>query len=128
MNVSNYAENLLLNYVLNTQSVTRPTSWYAALFSDNSGLQTDEPTTELSGNGYSRQSLTFTAAAGGSVSNLNGITFQATGDWLPTNYFGIFNTSTGGTLLFWGPLQAQITIGNGGQIQFPINSITVSMN
>lgn len=128
MNVSNYGENLLLNFILNNQSVTRPSAWYVGLFSDNAGLSADQPSNELSGDGYSRQSITFSVASGGSLSNLNTITFQASGSWVPTNYVGIFDNSTAGNLLFWGALQSPVTLSNGGQIQFPINSITVSMN
>ncbi len=128
MNLSNYGENLLLNYILNAQSTTRPTSWYVGLFSDSPGLATDQPSTELSGNGYSRQGATFGAAIGGSTSNLNAITFAATGDWLPVTYAGIFDAASSGNLLFWTPLQSSISLSNGGQIIFAINTITATMN
>ena len=128
MNISNYAENLLLNFILNSESATRPTSWYIGVYSDPAGLTGDEPTQELSGNGYSRQAATFIAASGGSLSNSNLITFQATGNWQPANYIGILDGATSGHLLFWGALQSSISLYNGGQILFPINSIKVYMN
>ena len=128
MNISNYAENLLLNFALNSQTATRPTSWYVGVYSDAAGLTTDEPTQELSGNGYSRQSVSFTAASGGSLSNSNLVNFQATGDWATANYIGILDGATSGHLLFWGALQSGISLANGGQILFPINSIVVYMN
>ncbi len=128
MNLSNYGENLLLNYILNTQSTTRPTSWYVGLFSDSPGLATDQPSAEISGNGYSRQGVTFGTAIGGSTSNLNAVTFAATGNWLPVTYAGIFDAASSGNLLFWTPLQSSISLSNGGQIIFAINTITATMN
>ncbi len=128
MNLSNYGENLLLNFILNTESVTRPTSWYVALYSDAAGLSTDEPNTEVSGSGYSRLGVTFGPASNGTTSNLNAITFSATGNWSTANYVGIVSGASSGSLLFWAPLQQPITLTNGGHIQFGINTITATMN
>jgi len=67
--LSDYSEKLLLDWLMTTGSATRPTAWYVGLFtaapSDSGGG------TEVSGNGYSRQSVTFDAAAspGGTTSN-----------------------------------------------------------
>ena len=50
---TDYTENLVLNYLLTANSVTRPTAWYVGLFtaapSDTGGG------TEVSGNGYARK-------------------------------------------------------------------------
>ena len=49
---TDYTENLVLTYLLTTDSATRPTAWYVGLFtaapSDTGGG------TEVSGNGYAR--------------------------------------------------------------------------
>jgi hypothetical protein len=128
MNLSNYGENLLLNYILNSESATRPTAWYVGLFSDAAGLTADQPSTEISGNGYSRRGVTFGPSVGGVASNTNVITFSATGTWTPVTYTGIFDASSSGNLLFWAPLQTAISLSNGGQIIFAINTITATMN
>lgn len=59
--LSDYAEKLLLDWMMTNGSATRPTAWYVALYtaapSDSGGG------TEVSGNGYSRQAVTFDAAS-----------------------------------------------------------------
>lgn len=128
INISNYAENVLLNFILTTEAVTRPTSWYLALFSDAAGLQNDEPTQEFSGGGYSRQSVSFGAAAGGSCTNSTMALFQAGATWPYANYLGIMNASLGGSLLFWTEFANKYELAPGDQIQFAINTIKVSMD
>jgi hypothetical protein len=62
--------------------------------------------TELSGNGYQRQPVTFGAPATDSgnvrkISNTNNISFgPASADWLQAVAFGIFDASSGGALLY----------------------------
>ena len=128
INASNYSENLILKFMLTTQSATRPTSWYVGFFSDSQGAPIDQPSTELTGAGYSRQSVLFTTPTAGSCSNSNLVTFTATGTWTPANYVGIFDSISGGNLLFWGELQTSIGLDADGEIQFAINTITISMD
>lgn len=128
INLSNFSENLILNFMLTGATVTRPTSWYVGFFSDAKGLLIDEPTIELSGAGYTRQPVSFSYPNNGSCSNTSAASFLATGDWLPINYVGIFNSFTNGDLLFWGELQNEISISDGGEIHFSINTITVSID
>jgi len=128
INISNYAENLILQFMLRSDVVTRPSSWYVSIYSDSGTLTNDQPTQELSGNGYSRQSVSFTSAAGGSCSNSNLVTFQATGPWASANYLGITDALTGGNLLFWGEFENKFSLQNGGQILFAINTINISID
>jgi hypothetical protein len=128
ISVSNYSENLILKFMLTTQSATRPTSWYVGFFSDSQGASVDQPSIELTGPGYSRQSVSFTTPTTGSCSNSNLITFTATGTWTPANYVGIFDSISSGNLLFWGELQTSIGLDADGEIQFAINTITISMD
>jgi hypothetical protein len=125
--LSNYNENLLLNWVLTNQSVTRPTSWYLGLFTD-SNIITDEPVSELVGAGYSRLPLIFSAASNGSVSNTNTAIFTADGNWTTVKYVGIFDAQNNGHLLFWGSMSAPKTLELDDQLQFAINSITISLD
>ena len=67
--LSDYAEKLLLDWLMTSGSATRPTAWYVALYtaapSDSGGG------TEVSTGGYARQSVVFDAATspGGTTSN-----------------------------------------------------------
>lgn len=126
--LSDYAEKLLLDWMMTTGSATRPTAWYVALFtaapSDAGGG------TEVSGNGYSRQSATFAAAStpGGTTSNSNELTFTATGGSFGTvTHIGIFDASTGGNLLWHGAMTASKTIADGDSLVFAIGNIDLTL-
>jgi len=74
---SDYTENLVLTYLLTTDSVTRPTAWYVGLFtaapSDTGGG------TEVSGSNYTRK-VTGTMTISGvdtTASNSAAIEFEA---------------------------------------------------
>jgi hypothetical protein len=59
--LSDYAENLLLNFLM-TGTGSAPSSLHLALFS--SAPNDAGGGTEISGNGYSRQTITFNTASG----------------------------------------------------------------
>ena len=126
--LSDPAENLLLNWLMTTGSATRPTAWYVALYtaapSDSGGG------TEVSGNGYSRQTVTFAAATspGGTTSNTGDITFTAAGgDWGTITHIGIHDASSGGNLLWHGAMSASKTIADGDTLQFNTGNIDLTL-
>lgn len=126
--LSNYAEKLLLDWMMTTGSATRPTAWYVALYtaapSDSGGG------TEVSGNGYSRQSVTFDAASspGGTTSNSGAVTFTASGgSWGTISHIGIFDASTSGNLLWHGAMTASKTIADGDTLEFAIGNIDLTI-
>lgn len=122
--LSDYAEKLLLDWMMTTGSATRPTAWYVALYtaapSDSGGG------TEVSGSGYSRQSVTFAAAStpGGTTSNTGAVTFTAAGgSWGTVSHIGLHDASTSGNLLWHGAMTASKTIGDGDTLEFAIGNI-----
>lgn len=126
--LSNYAEKLLLDWMMTTGSATRPTAWYVALYtsapSDSGGG------TEVSGNGYSRQSVTFDAASspGGTTSNSGAVTFTASGgSWGTISHIGIFDADTSGNLLWHGAMTASKTIADGDTLEFAIGNIDLTL-
>lgn len=126
--LSNYAEKLLLDWMMTTGSATRPTAWYVALYtsapSDSGGG------TEVSGNGYSRQSVAFDAASspGGTTSNSGAVTFTASGgSWGTISHIGIFDASTSGNLLWHGAMTASKTIADGDTLEFAIGNIDLTL-
>src|SRR6056297_922 len=117
--LSDHSEKLLLDWLMTNGTATRPTAWYVALFtsapSDSGGG------TEVSGGGYSRQSVTFDAASspGGTTSNSSEVTFLASGaDFGTVTHIGIFDASTGGNLLWHGAMTASKTIADGDALVF----------
>lgn len=126
--LSDHAEALLLDWLMTTGSATRPTSWYVALYtaapSDSGGG------TEVSGNGYSRQSVTFDAATspGGTTSNTGAVSFTASGgNWGSITHIGIFDASTSGNLLWHGSMTASKTVNDGDTLEFSIGNIDLTI-
>jgi hypothetical protein len=124
--MSNYLENALVNAVLRNTAYTSPTTVYLALY-------TSDPTdadagTEVSGNAYARQSITFGAPSNGVTTNSAAIEFpQATGSWGTVAYVGIRDASTGGNLLFHTALDASKTIATGDVFRVAAGSLSVTL-
>lgn len=126
--LSDHAENLLLNWLMTSDAVTRPTAWYLALFtaapSDSGGG------TEVSGNGYSRQTIAFNTASGtgGTTSNSADVSFTASGGSFGTvSHVGIFDASTGGNLLWHGAMTASKTIADGDTLEFSTGNVDLTI-
>jgi len=126
--LSDYAEKLVLDWLMTTGSATRPTAWFVALYtaapSDSGGG------TEVSGSGYSRKSVTFNAAStpGGTTSNSNIVSWTAAGgNYGTVTHVGIFDASTGGNLLWQGGLSTSKTVNDGDTIQFSAGNLTLTL-
>lgn len=127
--LSDHAENLLLNFLMTTGTATRPTNWYLALYTaapnDAGGG------TEVSGNGYSRQSVSWDAASGtgGTTSNSGAVTFTASGgNFGNVTHIGIFDASSGGNLLWHGAMAGSgKQVNAGDSIQFATGSIDLTI-
>jgi hypothetical protein len=124
--ISNYLENALINATLRNTAYTSPTTVYVALYTTD---PTDADTgTEVSGNGYARQSVTFSAPSDGATSNSAAVEFpQATGSWGTVAYIGLRDASSGGNLLFHTALDASKTIATGDVFRIAIGSLTVTL-
>ena len=125
--LSDYAEDLLLDWAMTTGAATRPTAWYVALFtaapSDSGGG------TEVSTGAYARQSVTFSAASGGTTSNSGTVSFTASGaSWGTITHVGIFDSLTTGNLLWHGALTASKTIADGDTLQFDAGNIDLTLD
>jgi hypothetical protein len=124
---SDYLELAVLNAVFNNTSLAVTTP-YMALFtatpSDTGGG------TEVTGTSYARvnMSSSFPAAASGAISNDVAVTFpESGGSWGTVTSFGIFDASTTGNLLYWGPLGAnRVVDGAGITVTFPIGDIDIT--
>ena len=122
MSKTDYAENLVLNWLLTAGAVTRPTAWYVA-------LTTTTPTdaaagTEVSGGAYARVAATFAAASGGSTSNSGTVTFPTpTANWGTATHFEVWDALTGGNRLRWGALSPQQVINSGNTPSFAAGAL-----
>ena len=123
--MSNYLENALINATLRNTSYTSPSTVYLALYTSD---PTDADTgTEVTGNGYERQSITFGSPSNGVSTNTAAIEFpQATGSWGTVAYVGIRDASTSGNLLFHTALDASKAIATGDVFRVAIGSLSVT--
>jgi hypothetical protein len=125
--MSNYLENALINATLRNTSYTSPATVYVALYTTD---PTDADTgTEIAGNGYARQSVTFGAPANGASTNSTAVEFpQATGSWGTVAYIGLRDASTGGNLLYHSPLDASKTISTGDVFRISAGNLSVTLS
>lgn len=126
--MSDYLENKLVDLTLRGQAFTAPATLYVSL---HTTATTDAGGgTEVTGGSYARVAVTASLAnfagtqsagstvassgTGGATSNNGTITFPApTATWGTVGWFGIWDASTAGNLLFHGALTTAKTINNG---------------
>jgi hypothetical protein len=112
------------------------------------GLLTAAPSdsgggTEVSGGSYARASVANTLAnwagtqsaasttassgTGGQTSNNGSISFTTpTGSWGTVTNFGVYDSLTGGNLLYWGALGSSQTVSTGNTVSFAAAALTVT--
>ena len=126
--LSDYAENKIIDHIFRGRQWTAPTTIAVALFtaapSDAGGG------TEVSGGSYARVTVgpsdsawestqgttTAVASSGTSGATQNGaaITFPApTANWGQITHVGIFDATSAGNLIMWGALGTAKTVNNG---------------
>lgn len=126
---SDYTENLLLNWLLTTNSATRPTAWYVGLFtaapSDTGGG------TEVTGNGYARVATGTISVSGTDTlaTNAAAIEFAAAsgGNWGTITHAAIFDASSSGNMLAWAALTTSRTINDGDVFRIPAGSLDITL-
>lgn len=118
-NMSDFLEVELRKHLFRTGSMTKPSALWVALFtvtpSDSGGG------TEVSGGSYARvqrdpldANWTAASATDGNTDNAAAITFPTpSANWGTIVAFGIFDASTAGNLLVWGPITPSKTVNNG---------------
>lgn len=128
-NLTNFAENKLVDAVLRGQSIGTPATWYVALFTSDP-TETGAAGTEVSGGSYARVAVTASLAnwagtqsagsttassgTGGVTSNNNAITFPApTANWGVVTHWALMDASTSGNAWIYGALTASKTVNNG---------------
>lgn len=126
-NLSNYAENELLDHILGTGALAMPAQVYAALY-------TSDPTdadsgAEVAGGSYGRQAVDFDAAAGGATQNAAEVVFPvATADWGTITHIGLRDALAGGNLLWYGPLTNPKLIEADDQLRIADGELDISLS
>jgi hypothetical protein len=141
--LSNYLENKVIDWLLRGQTFTPPTPLWVALFTATPSAAGGG--TEVSGGSYTRVSLTTSgltiwagtqstgsttasSGTGGVTSNNNIINFgTTTASWGTVTSIGIFDASTAGNLLFWGPLTTSLSCPSGASVSFAAAAIALTI-
>jgi hypothetical protein len=124
--LSDYAENALLDWLMGGATPSRPSTRYLALFTS----ATDDASggTEMSGGGYARQTITCGAASGGTCSNTNSLTFTISGvDPAAFTHAAVFDALTNGNRLWHGALTASKDLGDGDSIVFAVGELDFTL-
>lgn len=126
MSLSNEFETRILQWALTNGSPTRPTAWYIGLYTSDPG-ETGAGT-EVSGNGYTREAVTFTVS-GNTASNNADIEFPAaTGSWGTVTHLAVLDASTVGSIIAYGALTASKAIGTGDILRIASGELDITLD
>jgi len=120
--LSTHGANRLLTWLMTGNSVARPSSIYAALYTSASS--------EVSGNGYARQTMTFSNGSNRGTSNTSTANFTASGgNWGNITHLGLFDAASGGNLLWQGAaVPGPKLIENGDTLVVQSGAVTIAVN
>jgi len=128
MSMSNYLENTLLNHSLKGAPYVQPSgNLFIALYTSD---PTDTDTgTEVSGNAYARQIVTFGASVSGSATTSADVNFPVTtGAWGTITHAGIRDALTGGNLLYSGILSVAQSVLTSNQFVIKAGQFTITLD
>jgi hypothetical protein len=100
MSFSDYLEDKVLDHVFGGTAYTAPSTLYVGVFT--SASSDSSAGTEVSGNGYARQSVAFTVSGTSPTTAASSAAVEfpeATGSWGTVTYAGIFDALSGGNML-----------------------------
>lgn len=126
MSLTNTFETRVLEWLLTTGSPTRPTAWYLGLFTGAPGEAGGG--TELSGDAYVREAVTFTVS-GDTATNSGAVEWPvATGDWGTITHVAIFDALTSGNMIAYAALSNSKTIETGDVLRIPATDLDVTLD
>jgi hypothetical protein len=124
MAMTDYLQNALLNATVRNTSYTSPAAVYMALYSVAPTESTSG--TELTGSGYSRESITFSAPSLGVATSNVAVTFgPATADWSLITAIAIVDASSSGNILYFKNASNQVN--DGSSLEFASGDVTITL-
>lgn len=119
-----YADNNTLNLWLRATAIASPAQVWCALFLVAPPTPATAPT-EVVGNGYARQLITFSVPANGTCSNTVDVVFpvNVTADWGTIVAFGVYDAPSGGNLLYYANLSSSRYVAVTDQVKFPVGQL-----
>lgn len=127
MSLSNLFETRVLTWLFTGDAVTRPSSFYVALFTSNPAEDASGTEVSTSGTAYARQSVTF-SVSGNTATNTAAIEFPtATASYGTVTHVGVYDASTAGNLIAYAALTTSKAIDTGDVMRLPANDLDVTM-
>lgn len=127
-------EQDLLDHVFGKATYTAPTNWYVGLYTVSPTADDGSGATEVTGGAYVRVSTASadwnaaTAADPSVIDNANAITFAtATANWGTVNGFGLWTTSTGGTVQMFADLTTPKAVGTDDKAEFAAGALDMKL-
>lgn len=128
-NLSDYAENKLLDHLLGTAAYTMPSQVYAALYT--SATDDSSAGTEVANAGaYARVAVDFSPASGGAANPTADVAYpEATANWGNVTHIALTDSGTygGGNRLMHGPLVAPKQIDTGDTFRIPLADLDTAL-
>lgn len=131
--MTNYLKNKVQDYLFSGITFVTPTTYYIAL-SKTLPLADGTGVTEPTGGGYSRIAVSkgttsFTTSVNGIVKNkITLLSTDATTAWGSIPYYGVYDSATGGNLLYGGTLAIVRNVDVEMQLVLEPNGITFGLN
>lgn len=128
--VSDYLENLWLNYALRATAFTSPTTVYISLHTadpGDTGANEVNTTPEV---WYARQSITFAAPSARAVSSNATVTYaqKSNVDALTITHFAIWDASSAGNCLFADALSSSVGVAQNQTPKFNSGNVTITVD
>jgi len=128
LSLSNLFETRVLTWLFTGDAVTRPSSFYVALFTSNPAEDASGTEVSTTGTAYARQSVTF-SVSGNTASNTAAIEFPtATASYGTVTHVGVFDASSGGNLIAYAALTTSKAIDTGDVMRIPASDLDVTMD
>jgi hypothetical protein len=126
---TDFTEDLVLNWLLTTNTAARPTEWYLGLFTTPTGETGGG--TEVSGGGYTRKAASFSVSGTDptKAENTGAIEFPTAQDvWGEITHIGLFDSDNGGNMLVHAPLGVPRTIAEGDVFRVPAGDLEITLD
>lgn len=128
---SNYLEDSITAWINGTTFPAAPTNTYVQLSTNDptdtgSGGTTLYPRVAVAAGGWTRNSG---GAGAGTISNTAIILVSSgsTGGTKTANHVGVFDSLTGGNLLFYGQLQSTLVVNDGDEVRFNAGALQLTI-
>ena len=129
--LTNHAEDLLLNWMMTTGAVTRPTAWHVALHMSDPGETgaAGEVTTSEDAD-YVRDSVTFDDAASGQAPSDAAVTWtvNSASAGYTVSHISVWDASTAGNCLLKGALPVPVALSANQVFTLGIGAIIAALD